>query len=173
MIWGDLLLYLHQVAFSLLSILAVSCIFMKCMRYFCSKRNKIWLIYLGALTLNSTRPNSHLIHFLSFFLLLFFSLRCAPIWWYQQVFTKLKQQDKEEKFRHKIVPIEGDCSLPGLGISESDRRKLIDNVHIILHAAATVRFDEKLKLALAINVNGTKEIMILSKQLKTLVVSYF
>lgn len=85
------------------------------------------------------------------------------------VFTKVKQQDKEEKFRHKIVPIEGDCSLPGLGISESDRRKLIDNVQIILHAAATVRFDEKLKLALAINVNGTKEIMILSRQLKTLV----
>jgi len=85
------------------------------------------------------------------------------------VFSKLKQQDKEEKFRHKIVPIEGDCSLPGLGISESDRRKLIENVQIIFHAAATVRFDEKLKLALAINVNGTKEIMLLTKQIKSLV----
>lgn len=92
---------------------------------------------------------------------------------FEQVFSKLKQQDKEEKFRHKIVPIEGDCSLPGLGISESDRRKLIDNCEIILHAAATVRFDEKLKLALAINVNGTKEIMLLSKAAKSLVVSDF
>lgn len=101
----------------------------------------------------------------------FFFLSLLVPWHRQQVFTKLKQQDKEEKFRHKIVPIEGDCSLPGFGISESDRRKLIENVQIIFHAAATVRFDEKLKLAVAINVNGTKEIMLLSKQAKSLVVS--
>lgn len=88
-----------------------------------------------------------------------------------QVFEKLKQIDKEEKFRHKIVPIEGDCSLPGLGMSELDREKLIQNCHIILHAAATVRFDEKLKLAIAINVNGTKEIMLLARELEQLVVS--
>lgn len=87
------------------------------------------------------------------------------------VFEKLKKQDKEEKFRHKIVPIEGDCSLPGLGMSEFDRQKLIDNCNIVFHAAATVRFDEKLKLALAINVNGTREIMTLAKQLQSLVVS--
>lgn len=87
-----------------------------------------------------------------------------------QVFTKLKQSDKDEKFRHKIVPIEGDCSLPGLGMSDSDRQKLVENCQIIIHAAATVRFDEKLKLAIAINVCGTREIMLLSKQLKSLVV---
>lgn len=57
-----------------LPILAVSCIFMKCMKYSCSKRNKIWLIYLGALTLNSTRLNSHFIHFLLFFFSCSFSL---------------------------------------------------------------------------------------------------
>lgn len=90
-----------------------------------------------------------------------------------QVFTKLKQQDKEEKFRHKIVPIEGDCSLPGLGMTEFDRQKLIENCQIILHVAATVRFDEKLKLALAINVNGTKEIMLLSKKMENLVVRIY
>lgn len=83
----------------------------------------------------------------------------------------MKKIDKEEKFRHKIVPMEGDCSLPGLGLSEYDRQKLIENCNIILHAAATVRFDEKLKLALAINVNGTREIMSLSKQIKILDVS--
>lgn len=87
------------------------------------------------------------------------------------IFEKLKKSDKDEKFRHKIVPVEGDCSLPGLGITEFDRQKLIENCQIILHAAATVRFDEKLKLALAINVNGTREIMTLAKQLHTLVVS--
>lgn len=83
----------------------------------------------------------------------------------------MRKIDKEEKFRHKIVPIEGDCSLPGLGLSDYDRQKLIDNCNVIFHAAATVRFDEKLKLALAINVNGTREIMTLSKEIKTLDVS--
>lgn len=68
------------------------------------------------------------------------------------------------------MPIEGDCSLNGLGMSDSDRQKLTENCQIIVHAAATVRFDEKLKLAVAINVNGTKEVMVLSKQLKSLVV---
>lgn len=81
--------------------------------------------------------------------------------------------DKEEKFRHKIVPVEGDCSLPGLGINDYDRQKLIENCNIVFHAAATVRFDEKLKLALAINVNGTREIMLLSKKMRSLEVSAF
>lgn len=56
-------------------------------------------------------------------------------------------------------------------MSEYDRQKLIENCQIIFHVAATVRFDEKLKLALAINVNGTKEVMLLSKTMKSLVVS--
>lgn len=56
-------------------------------------------------------------------------------------------------------------------MSEYDRQKLIKNCNIIFHAAATVRFDEKLKLALAINVNGTRDIMLLAKEIQSLVVS--
>ena len=48
-------------------------------------------------------------------------------------------------FKEKLVMIEGDLLLPNLGISESDRKLMIDNVSIVFHSAATVRFDEPLK----------------------------
>lgn len=32
-----------------------------------------------------------------------------------------------------------------MGISEEDEKKIIDNVNIVFHSAATVRFDEPLK----------------------------
>lgn len=41
----------------------------------------------------------------------------------------------------------------------------------MFHVAATVRFDEKLKIALGINVNGTKEVVQLCKEVKNLNVS--
>lgn len=74
-----------------------------------------------------------------------------------QVFSSLR--DQVPKFRHKIVAIAGDCSLAGLGLKITDRQILTSNVHIVFHAAATVRFDEKLKLAVNINVHGTRELL--------------
>lgn len=61
--------------------------------------------------------------------------------------------------------ISGDCSLPALGISSEERELLKDQVNIVIHGAATVRFDEKLKMAIAINVNGTKELLKLAKEI--------
>lgn len=57
-------------------------------------------------------------------------------------------------------------------MNEFDRKRLIENCNVVFHAAATVRFDEKLKLALAINVSGTREIMLLCKQMVGLEVSF-
>lgn len=41
-------------------------------------------------------------------------------------------------------------------------------MNIVIHAAATVRFDEKLKLALDINVHGTKDILNLCHEMRNL-----
>lgn len=41
-------------------------------------------------------------------------------------------------------------------------------MNVVFHVAATVRFDEKLKLALGINVNGTREMMLLSREIHNL-----
>lgn len=88
---------------------------------------------------------------------------------FAQLFLKLK--DEQPKFRHQIVAIAGDCSQPNLGISSQDRDTLIREVSIVFHVAATVRFDEKLKLAMAINVRSVRDIMHLCKEIMNLKVS--
>ncbi|EDW81680.1 uncharacterized protein Dwil_GK10887 [Drosophila willistoni] len=82
------------------------------------------------------------------------------------VFDKMKQLNP--KYRCQITIISGDCSLPGLGITPDERETIKENVNIVLHSAATVRFDEKLKMAIAINVHGTKEIIKLAKEIANL-----
>lgn len=86
-----------------------------------------------------------------------------------QVFSRLRET--VPKFRHKIVAIAGDCSSAGLGIKIIDRHTLISNVNVVFHAAATVRFDEKLRLAVSINVHGTKELIELCTQMQHLQVN--
>lgn len=64
--------------------------------------------------------------------------------------------------------INGDIEQPGLGISTEDREKLSEEVNIIFHGAATVKFDEKLRIAVGINVLGTREVLKLAKSVKNL-----
>ncbi|XP_046837379.1 fatty acyl-CoA reductase 1-like [Vespa crabro] len=82
------------------------------------------------------------------------------------LFDTLRKQ--QPGFQNRIVAIEGDCSLPNLGISTTDRAKLIREVSIVFHVAATVRFNEKIKLAAAINVQSLKDLIHLSKEMSKL-----
>lgn len=65
----------------------------------------------------------------------------------------------------KLILITGDLQKLDLGISFEDQKKLINEVEIVFHAAADVRFDESLREATEINIRGTREIMILSQQM--------
>ncbi|KAL4711300.1 hypothetical protein ACJJTC_019141 [Scirpophaga incertulas] len=78
------------------------------------------------------------------------------------LYNKLRKE--RPNFFQKIGVIEGDVGELGLGISEPDRIKLMNEVEFIFHGAATVRFDEPLKTAVAINVRGTREIFKLARQ---------
>jgi len=71
----------------------------------------------------------------------------------------------------RIVVINGDCALERVGISEGDRKLITDNVTIIYHIAATIRFDEKLKRAVELNTRGTREMINLGLECKKLDVS--
>ncbi|CAK1589999.1 unnamed protein product [Parnassius mnemosyne] len=73
-----------------------------------------------------------------------------------------------DKLLSKMRIIGGDVSEPDLAMSASCRQYIIDNVDIIVHAAATVRFDEALKKAILLNVRGTKLILDLAKECKKL-----
>lgn len=70
-----------------------------------------------------------------------------------------------------IKTIEGDCTLPKLGISAEDRKELIDEVNVVMHCAATVRFNEPLSNATQINVAATQDLLDMAKEMKNLKVS--
>jgi thioester reductase-like protein len=77
----------------------------------------------------------------------------------------LKQQ--EQPFS-KLVLVTGDMQQLDLGISPEDQTNLINDVEIVFHAAADVRFDESLKEATEINIRGTREMMLLSQRMVNL-----
>lgn len=88
-----------------------------------------------------------------------------------QLFDKVKKQHGIEYMLQKCRIIGGDVMEPNLGISKEDRQLIIDNVSIIYHCAATVRFDEPLKKAVILNTRGTKYMLDLAKECKKLDVS--
>ena len=83
-----------------------------------------------------------------------------------QVFERIRRQYPERL--QKLYAVSGDIRYPGLGINPIDLQTIRDNVSIIFHSAATIRFDEPLKYALLINTLGTKRVVQLAKKLKNL-----
>jgi len=79
----------------------------------------------------------------------------------------------DDGFFKKLVAVEGDVTLPGFGISSDDFQLLIDNVSIVFHSAATVRFDEDLKKAIEMNVEGPRRMLQICKKMKKLQVYTF
>lgn len=60
-------------------------------------------------------------------------------------------------------------SLPELGLSPEDKAMLMQRVNIVFHSAATVRFDEPLKVAVNLNTKGTDRMIELCKSMSNLV----
>ncbi|XP_049296161.1 putative fatty acyl-CoA reductase CG5065 [Anopheles funestus] len=73
------------------------------------------------------------------------------------VFERIRA--KTPQLLTKLVCVGGDISLPLLGLSESDRRTLLERVHVVFHVAATVRFNEALVEAAILNTIGTKQLL--------------
>lgn len=85
-----------------------------------------------------------------------------------QLFDSVKKEHGIDYMLKQVRAIPGDVSLPELGISEADRALIVNNVNIIYHCAATIRFDEPLKRAALLNTRGTKLMIDLAKQCKKL-----
>jgi len=86
-----------------------------------------------------------------------------------QLFDKLREEGLLNF--EKLVPISGDVSKKGLGLSAADRQTLIERVTIIIHGAASVRFNDSLKYAILVNIRATRDICILAQSMKNLIVS--
>ncbi|CAG2101245.1 unnamed protein product [Medioppia subpectinata] len=69
---------------------------------------------------------------------------------------------------NKIVAIAGDTVAPGLGISPADRDEIIDNVHIVIHLAASVHLNPPLRDAVQHNLRPIVPLIELCHQMKRL-----
>lgn len=83
-----------------------------------------------------------------------------------KLFDKLRKT--QPNYDKKLIPICSDMVKPNLGLSDEDAATLQEDVHIIFHSAATIRFDEKLKLSLELNVVGCQKLIELSRKMKRL-----
>lgn len=70
---------------------------------------------------------------------------------------------------NKIFPVKGDVGLPELGLQSEDRDMLLQRVNIVFHSAATVRFNESLKIAVNLNTMGTERMLDLCKRMTNLI----
>lgn len=83
------------------------------------------------------------------------------------LFDKLKVIDPV--FIDKIKTIDGNLEDSNeMGISQSDQLELIENVEIVIHLAANVRFDAPLQEICLVNVRGTRTMLMLVKQMQKL-----
>lgn len=72
----------------------------------------------------------------------------------------------------KLSVVCGDLTKSGLGLSDEDRDTLVNEVSVVFHSAATVRFHGPLKDFVNQNVLGTDFIMKLSQEMKLLKVQH-
>ncbi|KAL6446627.1 hypothetical protein ACFW04_001252 [Cataglyphis niger] len=68
-----------------------------------------------------------------------------------------------------IIAISGDISQENLSLSAVEKQILIERLTIIIHNAASVKFNDSLKYAILINTRSTREICILAENMKNLI----
>jgi fatty acyl-CoA reductase len=80
-----------------------------------------------------------------------------------------QQPALKEGWKKKVIPITGDLTLSGLGISEEEKFLLVNEVDIVINCAASVNFDDPLLEALNINYFGCLRILDLALSCKNIV----
>lgn len=83
-----------------------------------------------------------------------------------QVFDSLRKERPEAL--KKLVAVSGDITVDKLGLSASDKQILIDNVSVVFHSAARVRFDFDLRTAIEMNITGLQRVANLCREIKNL-----
>lgn len=68
----------------------------------------------------------------------------------------------------RVKAISGDVGEENLGLSESDRQILTQNINVVFHSAATLDFAETLKSTVNVNLLGTRRMLQLAEQCRQL-----
>jgi len=65
----------------------------------------------------------------------------------------------------KVIAVPGDMTQDNMGIPHEMRKEIATKVSVVIHMAATVRFDEPIKVATLFNITGLENVMALVKSL--------
>ena len=87
------------------------------------------------------------------------------------IFDNIKSMDNGQELLNKITVIPGDIGESNLGISSGDLNRLIGDptLSIVFHSAATVKFDEPLKLSVKFNLIATRTVLEICRRLPNLI----
>ncbi|XP_074533420.1 fatty acyl-CoA reductase 1 isoform X1 [Halichoeres trimaculatus] len=77
-------------------------------------------------------------------------------------------QEEQPDFAEKITAVNSDLVLTELDLSKEDQSILVENVNVVFHCAATIRFNEPLKDAMQLNVLATQKMLALARRMKHL-----
>jgi len=83
-----------------------------------------------------------------------------------KIFDNLKASSFDTISR--VEAINGDITEPNFGISKENERKLVEEVSVVFHSAATIKFDEDLTKAVNLNVVAVFTIIDICKKMKKL-----
>ena len=83
-----------------------------------------------------------------------------------KIFDKLKESQTGRLSAVEVVT--GDITKEQFGLSQPDMDKLCEEVEVVFHSAATIKFDEKLTEAVKLNVGAVYTLMELCKLMKKL-----
>lgn len=84
------------------------------------------------------------------------------------VFDRLRA-GPNQKVLNKLVLVNGDISSePNMGLNAVDEQRLLDEVTIVFHAAATIRFDSSFEVTSSLNILGTKRLYDLCLRMRRL-----
>ncbi|KAG5666417.1 hypothetical protein PVAND_014446 [Polypedilum vanderplanki] len=75
---------------------------------------------------------------------------------------------KNPEIFKKISLLEGDIIKENLGLSDNDLKIFYEKVNVIIHSAATISFNEPLKIAVNTNLQPIKELIKLARKTKRL-----
>ncbi len=65
----------------------------------------------------------------------------------------------EERIDERVSIVSGDLTKERFGLTESEYSTLTDQVTLVVNSAATVTFDERLDMALALNIDGPRRLL--------------
>jgi len=72
----------------------------------------------------------------------------------------------------KVVALAGDITLPKLGLSDDDEARLVNEVSVVFHSAATVKFEEDLSKSVTMNIQGTLAVIDLARKMGSNLASF-